>query len=85
MYVYCWHFLNLSLFFSFARSLSFSLAGSPSLSLSLSLPPPPVPVVGLGTQCDACNIQINGLSLRLSRFNSWQFCSECIGSADMCV
>ena len=36
---------------------------------------------------DACDMQstYQGLSLRLSRFNSWQFCSECIGSADMCA
>ena len=59
-------------FFSLAGSLSRSLFVSRSLSLSLSLSPPrPWTVSVLST--DVCNVQINGLSLRLYRFNSWHF------------
>jgi len=76
--------ISRSPFLSLAHSLSRLLALPRSLSLFLSLSPPRPWSVSL-LSADACNIQTHGLSLRLSRFNSWQFFSKCIGSADMCV
>ena len=81
--IYC---TSRSPFLSLARSLSRSLV-SLALSLRVSLFPPHLsrPWSVWVLSADVCNIQINRLSLRLSRFNSWQFCSESIGSANMCV
>ena len=86
--IYC---TSRSPFLSLARSLSRSLV-SLALSLRVSFSPPHLsrPWLIWVLSADACNIKIKGLSLRLSRFNSWQFCSgharthTYIGSADMC-
>ena len=88
MYVYRLAFavISRSPFLSLARSFSRSLAlpRSPSLSLSLS---PPRLWWASALSADACEIhsKYHRLSLRLSRFKSGQFCSECIGCAGMCM
>ena len=64
------------------RVSCFSLAIFPR---SLSPLPPPCPWSVWVLSADVCNIQINRLSLRLFRFKSWQFCSECIESVDISV
>jgi len=66
--------ISRSPFLLLARSLSRSLAVPHSLRLSLSLShSPPRPWLVSVLSADACNVQINGLSLRLSRVNSWHF------------